>query len=79
MVDTLQGIDHPKQRTMLGYRLGCTFNSLEEEKPQNKADKDELETLEGQDSVRETRGKMTVQEGEWFQCTRLQRGKTESD
>lgn len=64
---------------MIGYRLRYTFNSLEDEKPQNKADKDELETLEGQDSGRETRGRMTVQEGEWFQCTRLQRGKTESD
>ena len=65
-----------EKRTLIVYRAGCTLNSWEEEKPHSKAKRDELETLKGQESVRETRGRRTVQEGGCGLNVRdLQRGK----
>lgn len=62
-------------RTLIVYRAGCTLNSWEEEKPHGKAKKDELETLKGQESVRETREEDSSRGRVWSQCKRLQRGK----
>lgn len=37
-----------EKRTMIGSKEGCTLKNLEEERPKDKAEKDELERMEPQ-------------------------------
>lgn len=64
-----------EKRTLIGCRTGYTLNILEGEKPENKAEKDELEMLKGHECVKETREKRTVHGESGFNVRDYKRGK----
>lgn len=57
-----QATKNGEEDPSISFRAGCPLNSLAEKKPKNKAEKDEMETLKGQKSVRKTRERRTAQD-----------------